>query len=928
MQEVLKSMLSQHAVRIRQNDNIVGTGFLIVPKDGENAYIITAAHVLCTYSNNLNLQFLGITGQSCNTRSVSDDMTIIHNNYQHEHSIDRVQYCDVACIRISKEEWMDTIAPVFWGVPKEEMPIEAVGFASVNFDSELPHGSVSHNTVVRLYTPDTHRISATIQGDFILNNADLDNDIQGMSGTVFAAKGQDAVIIIGMMVATTGKNAAFGQLNIVDMMGLNELLKGQGILLEKKNIQPVPKENMSADMDTEDFIGNRHFVHRNTELEHIKNTLQSHRHIVLCGMGGIGKTELAREYAKINYHNYRVVHQINCTDGAAIGFSQLVIPEIERSFINNVPESDESLGRRKLTWLHKQKREYLLILDDLSPRDLDIDSILSLPLDRIITSRWDVSSWNCQVLKVDALASSTERKYLFESYLEQKLSPEEDADFKVIDKLVEGHTLTLQLIALQCFVTDTPLSLIRSALESQGVYTDDPNVFTYGNSVQEKNTYGHIRTIWNLATLQNRQSDIMQALSLLSPANILRTECRDWLGLGDLNDVNHLIRSGWVQYQRINGKHSVRVHAVIADVVCHEKCRSFPEHLSAMINIIHNKLIDRDLNIEERMHFIYYGEQLARRLPVCKEAIKFIQDLSMEEESIRQYGIAHKLLECSGIYLQQLELQSDILQADNDSDIGIVFQGERKYSNARAYLRKARKAYEALCGIYPERYGVHLYNEARLLQEMKLYEDAFKLAQKAKDICMQYAPHYLGKTYDVIANHYSHLAHVEERLVCISKNQDVARRHYDKCRKYIQKECDYWRLATDTKEQYNCDKQYDVMVSKSYLACTQALLRNKDAHTTIQSVLQFYVRTTGERSSYVAHTYDLMCMIYEKLDDLKKSTECGQKSAEIYIELYGPDTIELDSVYHNLIISFKRMKDKAAVEYYTQEQRRIVALSQ
>ena len=928
MQEVLKSMLSQYAVRIRQNDNIIGTGFLIIPKDGANAYIITAAHVLCTYSNNLNIQFLGVTEQSCNTRSISDDMIIIHNNYQHEHSIDRVQYCDAACIRISKEEWMDTIAPVFWGVPEAEMPIEAVGFASVNLDSELPHGSVSHNTVVRLYTPDTHRISATIQGDFILNNADLDNDIQGMSGTVFAAKGQDAVIIIGMMVATTGKNAAFGQMNLVDMTGLNELLKEQGVWLEKKNIQPVMKENMFVDMDTEDFVGNRHFVHRNTELEQISNTLQSYRHIVLCGMGGIGKTELAREYAKINYNDYHVVHQVNCTDGAAVGFSQLVIPEIERSFFNNVPESDESLGRRKLAWLHKQKRKYLLILDDLSPRDLDIGSVLSLPLDRIITSRWDVSSWNCQVLKVDALASFTERKCLFESYLEQELSSEEDDDFKAIDELVEGHTLTLQLIALQCSVTDTPLSLIRSAFESQGVYTDDPNVFTYGNSSQEKNAYGHIRTIWNLATLQNRQSDIMQALSLLSPANILRSECRDWLELGDSNDINHLIRSGWLQHQRINGRHTVRVHTVIADVVCQEKGRSFPEHLSAMINIIYNKMIDRDLNIEERMHFIYYGEQLARRLPACKETIKFIQDLSMEEESIRQFGTAKKLLERSDEYLKQLQLQSDILQADNYSDMGIVFQGQRKYNDARTYLRQARTIYEAFREIYPVRYGVHLYNEARLLQGMARYEDAFQLARKAKDICIRHAPHYLGKVYDVFANHYSYLAHKEVKMVNVSKSQDVAYQHFSKYRRYIQKECAYWRLAADTKDKYNCDEQYDVMVSKSNLACAQALLRNKDAHTTIQSVLQFYVRTTGERSSYVAHTYDQMCMIYENLGDLEKSIECGQKSAEIYIELYGPDTIELDSVYHNLIISFKGMRDKTTVEYYTREQKRIVALYQ
>lgn len=926
MQEVLKSMLSQHAVRIRQNDNIVGTGFLIAPKDGENAYILTAAHVLCTYSENLNIQFLGITDQNNNTCFISDEMVTTHRNYHHEYSRESVQYCDVACINIVKETWMDDISPVFWGTPEVDMPIQAIGFASINIDSDLPHGTVFHHTNVRLYTPETHRISATIQGDFILNNADLDNEIQGMSGTVFAAKGQDAVIIIGMMVATTGENAALGQMNIVDTKGINELLNEHGVLLEQKIIQSVLAENTFVDMDTEDFSGNRHFVHRTRELEHIKDKLKKYRHVVLCGMGGIGKTELAREYSQKNYSDYRVVHQVNCTDGAAVGFSQISIPGIERSLNNNIPESDESLGRRKIEWLHKQPRKYLLILDDLSPSDSDIKAILSLPVDRIITSRWEHSSWNCQVLKVNALETLAERQSLFESYLEQKLSPEEYADFEAIDTLVEGHTLTLQLIALQCSVSDMPLYLIRSALESQGVYTDDPNVFVYGNSTEEKNAYGHIRTIWNLAALHNRQSDIMQALSLLSPADILRTECRDWLELSDLNDVNYLIRSGWLQLRQINGVKTVRVHTVIADIVCYEKCQSFPTHLSNMIDTIWKKMVNRDLDIEERMRFIYYGEQLARRLPASKETICFIQELSMEEESIRQFDVAEKLLERSGGYLKQLQLQSDILQADNDSNMGIVFQGQRKYIEARTYLKQARRMYEAHRKIYPARYGVHLFNEARLLQGMGRYEEAFQLARKAKDICILHVPNFLGKVYDVFANHYSYLAHKEGKLAQVSKNRDAFRRHRSKCEEYIQKECDYWHLAADTKEQYAFDKQHEIMLSKSNLACSQALLKNDDALTTIQSVMQFYIRTTGERSSYVAHTYDQMCMIYENLGELNKSIECGQKAAEIYIELYGSDTCELDSVYHNLIISFKGIGNQTAIDYYTKEHERIRAL--
>lgn len=315
MPEALKSMLIQHAVRIRQNDDIVGTGFLIVPKDNTNAYVLTAAHVLCTYSDNLNIQFLGVTDENSNTRLVSADMVTSHRSYRHELSKDQVQYCDVACICIAKEPWMDTISHIFWDTPEVEMPIQAVGFAAINPDPELPHACVFHQTYIRLYTSDTHRISATIQGDFILNHADLDNDIQGMSGTVFAATGQNAVIIIGMMVATTGENAALGQMNIVDTTGIQELLKEHDVVLAQRSISPIvstdersfaymidhikPKERSSNSFHyLNPAIG---FWGRDREIQALEDFLNDNREIAFLSIvapGGCGKSKLAYEFTQ------------------------------------------------------------------------------------------------------------------------------------------------------------------------------------------------------------------------------------------------------------------------------------------------------------------------------------------------------------------------------------------------------------------------------------------------------------------------------------------------------------------------------------------------------------------------------------------------------------------------------------------------------
>ena len=231
------SMLSKHAVRIRRNNEPIGSGFLIVPRCGSYAYILTAAHVLFDTDDHIDVQLMGIQNRNDQTRAVAEDSIYFHNGYDHSQTEQTVQYGDAALIRLEKEPWMDGVSQIYWGVPSEGMPIQAVGFTSVSTDPELVHSSVSHQTEVRAYTPDSHRISATLRGDFIPKYADLDNDMQGMSGTVFAAQGQDAVVIVGMMIATTGQNAVLGQMNLVDATGIRELLEAQGVYLEKRQIR-------------------------------------------------------------------------------------------------------------------------------------------------------------------------------------------------------------------------------------------------------------------------------------------------------------------------------------------------------------------------------------------------------------------------------------------------------------------------------------------------------------------------------------------------------------------------------------------------------------------------------------------------------------------------------------------------------------------
>src|SRR5438876_3938193 len=143
------------------------------------------------------------------------------------------------------------------------------------------------------------------------------------------------------------------------------------------------------------YARNIHFTGRDEELNDLHRSLSSdqpsRRVQVICGLGGVGKTQLALEYAYRNKDAYNVVWWINADEPAtlALGYAKLAT-----QLGMNIPEGmglDDIRHalRRKLD----ARKDWLLIFDNVTTSD-DVKNYL--PIDRtghvIITSRnpnWD-----------------------------------------------------------------------------------------------------------------------------------------------------------------------------------------------------------------------------------------------------------------------------------------------------------------------------------------------------------------------------------------------------------------------------------------------------------------------------------------------------------------------------------------------------------
>lgn len=308
---------------------------------------------------------------------------------------------------------------------------------------------------------------------------------------------------------------------------------------------PLADPSQSFVMDNFNY-NNRCFVGRTNELQEIQKILKSKQLVFLSGMGGIGKTELAKRYAYSYRKQYNTIVFLRYETSLK---NTIVSNDIEiRNFECEKDENSEGYFRTKLGALKKLLTpEDLLIIDNFDVEyDDNLEDLLECSCKFIFTTREDYRDYDYEQIEVEHLDSIDDAMELFYSYNDREYAEEEKQALEMIMKFVDNHTMMIVLLAKYLRDSDEmPTVLYKKFREIEGVTnTGDTRVkHRKDKKLRAQRVNLHLQTLFEFSDFTKTEIQLMRALSLLGP---IKLQKQVWLNMVnhcfDNDDIERLVK--------------------------------------------------------------------------------------------------------------------------------------------------------------------------------------------------------------------------------------------------------------------------------------------------------------------------------------------------------------------------------------------------
>ena len=286
----------------------------------------------------------------------------------------------------------------------------------------------------------------------------------------------------------------------------------------------------------------RWFCGRDKELDALHDQLSKNRKIFMQGIPGIGKSELAKAYAKKHKKDYTNIIYINYSGSLK---ADIVNLDFADDYNANEPEAERF--RRHSRFLRSLKADSLIIVDNFNAIASD-DELLS-----------EVLAYSCRILfttrsRFDDYDNYTIEEMPDDALLDLMGNLFTDAEkYQVVlsemIQTVHNHTFAVELAArlLEVGIL-APDQLLEKLRTEKAAMDSKDKVSAKKDGKSKKATYyTHIHTLFSLYKLSSAETYIMCNLALAPRNGIAAKLIALWLKLENMNFINELIERGFVQ---------------------------------------------------------------------------------------------------------------------------------------------------------------------------------------------------------------------------------------------------------------------------------------------------------------------------------------------------------------------------------------------
>lgn len=322
----------------------------------------------------------------------------------------------------------------------------------------------------------------------------------------------------------------------------------------------------------ERFPANTFFTGREADLAQMDGIFSQEDVLVLSGVGGIGKTSLAEEYARRHADRYSA-RQLIALEPGFTSYAELLMAVQFDGLGNEAAADREQLLEERIKYLCSLDSSTLLVFDNID-RDLE-DYRLFRQLLRdsgahiIVTTRLQEAFPEGIEMAVSTL-SPEDQLGLLEKSMGRPFREREERAAQEICRRLDGHTFVIQLLGRA--IRKQEISCTQMLEKIQGLTgfaaLDEEVRVQKDDFNRSTQILRYIREIlFSLEPLNAYQQDLLRFLTLLPFEGVARTLLTDILAL-DAAVLSDLADRSWIQHD--TDRDVIRLHSVIREAILAE----------------------------------------------------------------------------------------------------------------------------------------------------------------------------------------------------------------------------------------------------------------------------------------------------------------------------------------------------------------------